>query len=30
VAAGFSGSPTAHQEWASASYGITSIKPNGM
>jgi hypothetical protein len=30
AAAGFSGSPTAHQEWASASYGITSIKPNGM
>ncbi len=29
AAAGFAGSPTAHQEWASASYGITSTKPSG-
>jgi hypothetical protein len=30
AAAGFAGSPTAHQQWASMSYGITSTKPNGM
>ena len=29
VAAGFSASPTAHQEWASASYGVTLTKPKG-
>jgi len=28
TAAGFGGSPTAHQAWASASYGITSTKPS--
>ena len=28
VAAGFSGSPTAYQEWANAAYGITSTKPS--
>ena len=30
AAAGFAGSPTAHQEWAKATYGITSTKPSGM
>ena len=29
TAAGFAGSPTAHQEWASTTYGITSTKPSG-
>jgi len=29
TAAGFGSSSTAHQEWASASYGITSTKPSG-
>jgi len=28
-AAGFAGSPTAHQEWASTTYGLTSTKPSG-
>jgi len=28
AAAGFAGSPTAHQEWAKATYGITSTKPS--
>jgi len=28
TAAGFSGSSTAHQAWASATYGITSTKPS--
>ena len=29
TAAGFAGSLTAHQEWAKATYGITSTKPSG-
>ena len=29
TAAGFGSSSTAHEEWASASYGITSTKPSG-
>lgn len=28
AAAGFAGSPTAHQEWAKAAYGVTSTKPS--
>jgi hypothetical protein len=28
TAAGVAGSPTAHQEWAKVTYGITSTKPS--
>jgi hypothetical protein len=29
TAAGFGGSPTAHEEWAKMRYGVTSTKPSG-